>query len=477
MRASLRVLSDDEVAQVHERTLAVLQRSGVRVDSEACRRILMRAGAAVDDATRVVRFPLALVEEALRLAPKVFTLAGRRPGWQFALNAGDCTILSDGGATQVVDARSGELRPGDHGDWLAATRLLDAIDDVGLYWWTVEYGWEQAAMAGWVGYFHELFLNFSKHVQDSFTDPAVAPWLLEVLEVVFGGRDAVRRGRPFSYLFTPASPLVIDRGCAETWLALRGWGIPVAVMPMPLMGATAPASLAATIVQANAETLATLCLVQAAEPGTPFIYAPVLAVMEPHTGRYAAGAVEASVMAVAGTQLARSYGLPVEASGCTTDHFVPSVQAAYEKATTSMITALSWPDILIGPGLLGGATVLSLEQLVIDVEVFRMCRRAAEGVRFADELWLDDAHDRVGHGGTFLAESATRRNVRTGEWCLSRLGLHDSHESWLAVGKPDVIDQARECIDQLLASHRLIPFSEDQETALLKLEEKARRSS
>ena len=44
-----------------------------------------------------------------------------------------------------------------------------------------------------------------------------------------------------------------------------------------------------------------------------------------------------------------------------------------------MLPLLSWPDILVGPGLLGGSMILNLEQLLIDVEMFRMCKRAHTG--------------------------------------------------------------------------------------------------
>jgi hypothetical protein len=35
-----------------------------------------------------------------------------------------------------------------------------------------------------------------------------------------------------------------------------------------------------------------LCLVQAGAPGTPFIYAPALAMMNPRSGGYSGGAIE-----------------------------------------------------------------------------------------------------------------------------------------------------------------------------------------
>ena len=57
MQAVLEVLTADEQAQVHERTLKVLWEHGMRVDPDEGRRALAAAGAQVDEATRMVRFP------------------------------------------------------------------------------------------------------------------------------------------------------------------------------------------------------------------------------------------------------------------------------------------------------------------------------------------------------------------------------------------------------------------------------------
>ena len=55
METNLRVLSDNEIAQVHERTLSILAATGVRVDTAQGRKILKKAGADVDSNTHVVR--------------------------------------------------------------------------------------------------------------------------------------------------------------------------------------------------------------------------------------------------------------------------------------------------------------------------------------------------------------------------------------------------------------------------------------
>lgn len=473
MQAVLEVLTADEQTQIHERTLKVLGEHGMRVDPDEGRRVLAAAGAEVDEATRMVRFPRALVDEALRLAPRQFSLGGRRDDFSHPLNAGQFTLLADGGATTLLDHRTGVRRAPTREDWIEATTLIDAFDDVGLFWSLCQHPADSQGMHGLVEYLTDVFATFGKHVQDSFGDPAVAPWLLELLDIVFGGRENVRRRHPFSFLITPTSPLIIEADYTGTWLALRGWDIPVAVMPMPLMGATAPGSRLGTVLTANCEVIGTLCLVQAAAPGTPFIYAPVVATMDPRTGRYGAGAIEQGALSMAAIAMARYYGLPVEASGSSTDAFEPGAQAAYEKAAVGLMVTLGWPDILVGPGLLGGAIMLSFEQLVIDIEIFRLARQAHAGVPVGDDLWLDDVLTRVGPGGTFLGEPSTRRNVRAGEWLLSDFGNRDSFETWQAGGGLSTVEAARARVDEILAADRPPGLDEDVERALRDLAKRA----
>ena len=239
---------------------------------------------------------------------------------------------------------------------------------------------------------------------------------------------------------------------------------------MPIMGSTAPGSLLATTLLANCETLGVLCLLPA-EPGTPFIYAPIALTMDPRTGRYAGTTAHAAI-GVAGVEMARHYGLPVMGSASGTDAFMPGSQAGLEKALTPLGT-LAWPDLMVGPGCLAGATVLSYAELLIDVEIFRMCAQAREGISVGEDSWLVDVLERRGPGAHFIAESSTRTNVRSGEFYLPALGVHESWEAWVGNGRPSVVEEAGRKAAELLAGHQPVPLGEDIERELGKLRRRA----
>jgi trimethylamine--corrinoid protein Co-methyltransferase len=466
MHTRIKLLSHANLQRIHDRSLHLLSHTGIRVDSAKGRTLLEQAGALSQKGTSVIRLPQDLVEKAIQSTPGEFVLGGRRKGWSFAVNRGNNTLCLDGEGTLVIDRDTTEVRPATRKDWLEITRIADFTEEVGVYWRMITPQDLGDSMANFVGGMRDVFQNFTKHVMDPFMDPRQAPWLLEILQAVFGDRETIQRDHPYSTLLCPQSPLIISEEYTDAYFELKGWDIPVAVMPMALMGATAPASMLATLIQVNCEVLATLCLIQANEPGVPFIYAPALTLMDPKTGRYFSGGAENAIMNAAAVELARFYGFPIMASGFGTDTFMPSRQAGYERALNTVLPLLEWPDILVGPGLFGGDMMLSFDQLLVDLEIYRMVKQIRRGMDCGEEKWLDHVIEKIGPGGNFLMEDSTLKAVRSDEWYLPQLGVHDSYENWLENGHPSLAQEAGDTVHHILSTYTPEALSTDVEKEL-----------
>jgi trimethylamine--corrinoid protein Co-methyltransferase len=229
-----------------------------------------------------------------------------------------------------------------------------------------------------------------------------------------------------------------------------------------------------TIVQGNCEVLAMLGLLQAHEPGVPVIYAPALAVMDPRSATLKNASMEFSLMGAAATEMARYYGLPAESSPGGSDAHIPDVQCAYEGAAMALPTTLSWPDIIVGPGMLDGSMVSSLEQLLIDVEIFRFARQGHRGIPADDEKWLTDVIKTVGPGGNYLCEPSTLSLIRSDEWFNSELGAHESYKRWQAEGSRNFVAELKDRVDQILNHHKPLPLDADVEKELDRICQRAR---
>jgi trimethylamine--corrinoid protein Co-methyltransferase len=474
MKAAFQVLSKNECSRIHEESLKILENTGVQVETPQGRQILKQAGALVDENTKIVKFPKNLIESSLKQTTKDFVLTARRPGADVVMNAGESTLCLDGEGTMVLDTKTGERRRATFADWRNVTRLADALDEIGMYWLQVDFRDVGSTMGDTVNYMCQIFRNFSKHVQDSTNSAEEAPWYTEILQTIFGTKEEIRKKHPVSSVLCPQSPLMIERGYTEAYLALKGLNIPAAIMPMPLMGATAPGNMISTIVQGNCEVLSMICLLQANEPGVPILYSPALAVMNPRTGTVSYASMEFSIMDAAATEMARYYGLPAESSPGGSDAHVLNYQNAHEIATMGVPTILSWPDIVVGAGMLDGSMVSSLEKILIDVETFRLARHAHRGVNTSEEKWLTDVISKVGPGGNYLGEPSTISSVRSDDWYVSDFGSHENYDSWKAKGRKDVLEEALDKVNRILESHEPLPLGDDVEKELDRICKRAR---
>jgi trimethylamine--corrinoid protein Co-methyltransferase len=466
MKTSVQVLSQDERHRVNEESLIILEKTGVRVESPLGRRILRDAGAQVDDINLTVKFPRELVESSLELVTRDFVLSSRRPGHDLVMNGGGSTLCLDGGGTMVLNSATGQRRPATYDDWEKITRLADALDEIGVYWCQVDPSDRGNTLGDTVEYMCRVFRRFSKHVQDGPKADEEAPWFTEILQTVFGSKNDIKKNHPVSCLLCPQSPLSIDNKYTEAYLALKGWNIPAAIMPMPLMGCSAPGSMISTIIQGNCEVLSMLCLLQANEPGVPVIYAPALAVMNPRNASPSYAAVGFSIMDMAATEMANYYGLPSESSPGGSDAHVLDFQNAYESAALAIPTMLSWPDIVVGPGMLDGSMVSSLEKMLIDVEIFRLAKYVHRGLDTREERWLTDVISKVGPGGDYLSEESTVAALRSDEWYIPELGYHEDFEKWSAGDRTTLQEEAREEVARILKKHEPLPLGNDVEREL-----------
>ena len=116
--------------------------------------------------------------------------------------------------------------------------------------------------------------------------------------------------------------------------------------------------------------------------------------------------------------------------------------------------------------------ILSHEQLLIDAEMFRMNKQSHRGIKANESTWLDDVIQRVGPGGNFLGEKSTATSMRSGEWLMPSLGVHEPRKAWEASGKKDILEEAREKVDNLLATHEPLPLPPEVERELDQIEKR-----
>ena len=283
-----------------------------------------------------------------------------------------------------------------------------------------------------------------KHFQHEVT----APWHVDAVTAVCGelsGSLEAFRARPrLSFVCCTRSPLGIGHPMLDLNVAMARLGGPIVVYPMPIAGATAPVTVAGAAVMNVAEFLGCAAAIQLQAPGAPLIMGAGTSLLDMKTGTFSFGAVETALMCATCVEVGHELGVPVLAPGLATDALYGGVQAGYEKALKGLAVAQSGSDLITGGvGLLHGAGLFSLPQVVIDGEIAAMILRLLNGAEVTEGAVMNAATARVGFDGHFLGQKETTRRLRAGEVFQPEIATRESAASWETAGR-DELTRARE---------------------------------
>lgn len=456
-RVKLDLLDDAEVRRIHEASLEVIAETGVTFHSQRALDVLEEHGATVDRATTVARIPADVVERALSTLPHSFVLGGRTPEWDLPLD-GEHVYLSSDGCGVFRRESDGTVRPSRKRDLEDAARLVQTLDNVSATSAIVS-AQDCPAETRVLHEFDACVRNSSKHtIVVSVKEEREARGLIRMAEALAGGRDELRRRPPFTAIICTVSPLQQERFGMDLALTLAEAGIPVSIYPMPILGATAPVTVAGAAVVNNAELVSAVALIQLACPGAKVLHGGGPTAMDMNTGAYASNAPEVLLLRAVQGHMAAFYGMPAWFGAGATTAKEPGAQSGYENALAMLMAYLDGADLTFGTGLLDGSRILCLENIVVDDEVFGMVRRILRGVTVDGETLAVDLIKRMGFGGDYLFDRHTRAHVR--ELWQARLADTGSYDAWVEAGRPGVVERASERVREALAREPE-PFPDD----------------
>jgi trimethylamine--corrinoid protein Co-methyltransferase len=459
MQVQCQILSESEKQVIHEKSIRILKEIGVLFHSQKARQILKQHGAKVDEDTGIVCIPEELVRQALASAPKSFTLGARLSKKDFKLPSSHSGYVLDNGGIYIRDFDTGQRRITNFQDNINLLRVYDEMQFADLVWSTTVHEFDPRFAT--VKTTIASYMHTALHIQDELEKPEQVPLIIEALEAILGSADAVKERKIYSVVYCTLPPLGQEGSMCDAYLELLDYEVPICLYPMPSAGSTGPASLFSNIAMANAEALSALTLFQLAKPGTPIIMGDAPGSTDFHTGNFLEGSPEMVLQAGARGEMAKFYGLPNEQSGCLTDAKEHGAQAIMEKMLTTLPLVLSGADLIQGPGALDTSNMMSLEQIVVDDEIARVCQRLRDGVDTSPDKDFFDDIKAVGPGGHFLGQRNTRKAARSDEFVSPLLADRNPFSQWAALGRLDLYDKAREKVEEILSSPQKNPLPDD----------------
>jgi trimethylamine--corrinoid protein Co-methyltransferase len=222
----------------------------------------------------------------------------------------------------------------------------------------------------------------------------------------------------------------------------------------PQAGATSPATLAGTLVQSVAETLACLAVVNLVNAGAPMTFAAWPFITDLRTGSFTGGSGEQALISAAAAQMGNFYNLPTSVGSGMTDAKTPDAQYGMEKALSYSLAAHAGVNRLCEfGGMIGSLMGCSFEAMVLDNEVAGMISRTLRGIEVSDDtLALDLIHQQTLEPGHFLGASHTLE-VMESEYIYPEVFDRNPTDAWQKQGSKDVMVKAGEVATQILDNH------------------------
>jgi len=451
----LAMLSPEHCGTIHRASLEILRRTGVRVLHPEALALLRGTDATISDGD-LVRFPAGLVEWALAQAPSRVALCRRGTAEVAAALEGRRVHFGTGSdCPNYMDPRTGERRPFTTADVIDCVHVVDATPELD-FCMSMGIPSEHGAVNAYRQQYALMLTHTTKPQVVVCNDKADLEAIVAMASKAAGGIQQLRLNPTFVVYSEPSTPLRHSETAAAKLLYMAEQQLPVVHSPAPMMGATAPATLAGGLALGNAEVLSGLVIHQLKHRGAPFIYGSGLHHMDMRTMISVYGAPEFQLARVAVMEMGRYYGLPTWGYAGHSDSCAMDEQAATDATFSVLVALLSGTNLAHDIGYLEAGMMSSPEMMLLCAENISMARRFMNGISLdADSVALE-AIQQVGPGGNFLTSDHSLAHYR--EFWQPAFFDRRRFADWAADGSRPLRDRLREKAVAIIDGHRPPPI-------------------
>ena len=412
----LRVLSKEDLENIHFATLELFEKVGIKVDDEKTRKLFQENGAEINEETHFVKIPESLVKEKLKVVPNSFKLYGPDGTYNFEVDTNKIYFTTIGASVKMYDpAHKNNIRKSLLEDNIKQLRLVDKLDHIACsqidFWPSdVKYTTIHAVCINqWARNSHKPFGHgcYGKTVSEDS---------IKMASIIAGGETEIIKHPRLFGIFNPTSPLHLPKIMTNGLEVFTKYKQPMIIAPEALAGTSAPVTLAGLLTQTNAEILGGIILAQLYNSGAPVFYGSVSHTTDMRTGNSAIGSIETGLITTGIAQLSKFYGIPSRALGSVTDSKCLDLQNGIERFQTLMFAAFAGINFITCAGTYEATLAGALELTVIDNEIAGMVERALEGIKVNENTIGLEVIEKVAtskvKGATYLGEKHTRKYMK-----------------------------------------------------------------
>lgn len=460
-----KTLAESEVKQIHEASLDILENSGLSFESPDVRKILADGGAVCKGET--VRFPRCLIEDCIAKNRRTVNMCDREGRDAFVIGDGQVRFGGGHNAVFVMSDDKGSRRNSVLKDVEEFARICDILNDIDIIGVPLNPN-DVPSKTMLAHAVNAILRNSRKPIFFSTESREVNQAIIELAMQTTGLKDFKEKSSMISQL-SSTSPLYWETGASEALVECAKVGMPLAFLPQPIAGMTAPYTLAGNITVHNAEVLSGVILSHIVNPGAPLIYAAAWTSYDMRYSNVIIGRPEESLMRIAGAQMAHFYNMPSHCIGPDSDSNLYDEQMGWEKMMSLLAAVSGGNDLVVNSGMFGTGMTLTNEQLLLDNEMNRLAKRMNAGINVTSESIAADLIKDVGARGTFLDADHTLMNLRSGEHIDSSVIKGMNYGGWKNDGAKDSSMLAHEKAAEILRGENSSILTENKIAELNKI--------
>ena len=430
-------------------------------------RLYKAAGAKVTEISAEawnIRFEPGMLREILKTAPARFTQHARNPANTVEIGGDAMVFAPSYGSPFVMDLHKGR-RYGTIEDFENLVKLAQSSPWLHHSGGTICEPTDVAVNKRHLDMVYAHIRYSDRAFLGSITAPERAADSIEMCRILFGS-DFVDQNCVIMGNFNTTSPLVLDGVTTAGIREYAAAGQGSIHLPFLLGGAVSPLTMAGSVAQCLAESMASCALTQLVRPGAPAVLAGFLSSMSLRTGSPTFGTPEPALGSLVMGQLARRLNLPLRCAGNFSTSKQPDGQAM-QQSMMSMMSAIQGGAnfILHSAGFLDGLLSMSYEKLIMDCDMAGALHAYLNGLEVTEDTLGFEALAQNGPGEHLFGTDHTLRHYQTAYWDS---GLNDDqpYESWSEQGGMDAALRAKEKWQTTLQNYEAPHLDEGIDEAL-----------
>ena len=452
MSLLFRLISPETIDRILAEAYQLLAVTGVRVADPEARRLLENAGAKVQD--RAVRIPGRIIEHALDVVGRDFFLHSRQGDPVVHYSAGDEVHFDPGScAVNILDPETGQHRPAITSDLVRIVQVTEQLPQFTAQS-TAVVCHDAPSQIGDIYRLYVVLTHSEKPMVTGAFSTGNIQAMIDLLAADSGSLELLREKPRAIFDVCPSPPLHWTDFACRCLIELGRAGVPVQLVSMPLAGATAPVTLAGSLVQHAAESLAGIVIHQLAAPGAPLVWGGAPAIFDMRTGSAPMGAIETAMLDAAYAAVGKHLKLPTHGYLGGSDSKLADFQSGSESTSGFLIGALAGLNMISGAGMLDSLNCMSVEKLALDAEAIASAQRLLAGIHIPKGSLALDTFTQTGLEGEFLKLGETRTLFKKEQHLPSEVIDRGSLQAWQEGGARDAFTRASARVEELVCRYQ-----------------------